>query len=169
MRYQCKAPTDVVGPSDSRDSRDKAICRLVQSTARKVYDELGWGWREDVYREALARDLRAGGLQLSCEVAMPVVYKGSPLSHVSVRWDMVVEDCVVVELKATKGPLALRALRQCKRYAGSRYHCLAINFPDREGEPIEAALALRATERKTSPACAGWAWKSGNFTCASGR
>ena len=44
-------------------------------------------------------------MKCSCEVAMPVMYKGSMLSHVSVRWDMVVEDAVLVELKAVRAAL----------------------------------------------------------------
>lgn len=70
---------------------------------------------------------------------MPVVYKGKPLSHVSVRWDMVVEDCVLVELKAVKR-LPLAAIRQCARYnANHKYLCLTINFPDRHNAAIECS------------------------------
>ena len=120
----------------SNGRRAAAVLRRVQGAARDVYDELGWGWREEVYREALACELAP--LQVSCEVAMPVVYKGTPLSHVSVRWDMLVENCVLVELKAVKTQLGAAALRQCQRYnAGRRYLCVAINFPDREGAQLQ--------------------------------
>ena len=107
---------------------DAAIRRRVVSAAHAVYAELGWGWREDVYREALARELAP--LQVSCEVAQPVVYRGAPLSHVSVRWDLVVEGCVLVELKAVKGTLTAAARRQVQRYnADQRHLAVAINFP----------------------------------------
>ena len=70
---------------------------------------------------------------------MPVVYKGKPLSHVSVRWDMVVEDCVLVELKAVKR-LPQTAIRQCERYnTNHKYLCLAINFPDKPEAAVELA------------------------------
>lgn len=121
------------------DSRELAIRRRVVSASRSVYAELGWGWREEVYREALARELAP--LQVSCEVAQPVLYKGAPLPHVSVRWDMVVEGCVLVELKAVKSKLPAAATRQVQRYnqASGAYACLAINFPDRPGARVEWA------------------------------
>jgi len=101
--------------------------------------ELGWGWREEVYREALARDLHELGLTVAVEVAMPIYYKGTPLSHVSVRWDMVVEGCVLVELKAVQG-LRAGALRQCERYRSvSSHECLAINFPDKPNATLQYA------------------------------
>lgn len=119
------------------DSRTAAILRRVQSAARDVYQELKWGWREEVYREALAIELAP--LQVSCEVAQPVLYKGVALSHVSVRWDMVVEGCVLVELKAVKSKLPASATRQVQRYnqASGTYRCIAINFPDRPGASVE--------------------------------
>ena len=120
------------------DSRAQAVRRRVRAAAKDVYAELGWGYREDVYREALARELAP--LSVACEVAMPVLYKGAPLSHVSVRWDMLVENLVLVELKATKTKLGIAALRQCHRYnQGKHYLCLAINFPDRPGACLECA------------------------------
>lgn len=120
----------------THSKRTGAVLRRVKSAARDVYAELGWGWREEVYREALARELAP--LQVSCEVAMPVMYKGAPLSHVSVRWDMLVGDCVLVELKAVKGQLSAVALRQCERYnTDQSYLCVAINFPDRAGARLQ--------------------------------
>ena len=121
------------------DSRPKGIRRRVISAARHVYLTLGWGWREEVYREALARDLIDEGLQVAVEVAMPISYKGRPLSHVSVRWDMLVENCVLVELKAVQG-LRAGALRQCERYAAfSDHECVAINFPDKPSAVLQFA------------------------------
>ena len=102
-----------------------------------MYEELGWGWREEVYREALAVELRP--LCCSLEVAMPVLYKGNPLSHVSVRWDMTVDSCVLVELKAVKSRLPAAAVRQAARYANDfpDYLTLALNFPDRPDAQVE--------------------------------
>lgn len=117
--------------------RSDAVRRRVISAARVVYEELGWGWREEVYREALAVELRP--LCCSLEVAMPVLYKGNPLSHVSVRWDMAVDSCVLVELKAVKSRLPAAAVRQAARYANDfpDYLTLALNFPDRPDAQVE--------------------------------
>jgi GxxExxY protein len=107
----------------------EAIRGRVISAARAVYEELGWGWQESVYREALAHELHP--MKCGCEVPMPVMYKGSVLSHVSVRWDMVVEDVVLVELKAVRATLPPAASRQCERYATNDHLWVAINFPYR--------------------------------------
>ena len=126
--------------TSTADSRAQAVRRLVLGRAHEVYRLLGWGWREEVYREALARDLAAEGLRVSVEVAMPVQYRGQPLSHVSVRWDMLVGDCVLVELKAVQN-LKATALRQCERYAQGQGHlCIAINFPDRAKAKVQWAM-----------------------------
>ena len=87
-------------------------------------------------------ELTGAGLHVASEVAMPVLYRGRPLSHVSVRWDMVVEGCVLVELKAVQH-LRPGALRQCERYASiardSGHLCVAINFPDKPSAMVETS------------------------------
>ena len=122
--------------------RVAAVQRLACTVARQVYDSLGWGWREEVYREAMARELCALGVDARCEVTLPVTYKGRPLSHVSVRMDMLLDGAVVIELKAV-ARLSARAGRQCQRYinncAGVRAG-VAINFPDGPNKKIEVAF-----------------------------
>ena len=117
--------------------RKHAVRRRVLSAARTVYAELGWGWREEVYREALAREIAP--LRCALEVAMPVNYKGQPLSHVSARFDMAVEACVLVELKATKSKLSIAAVQQAHRYVRDMPHylTLVLNFPDRPHAEVE--------------------------------
>lgn len=126
----------------SADCRAQGVRRRVIALARHVYSNLGWGWREEVYREALATELAAAGFHVASEVAMPVIYKGNPLSHVSVRWDMIVDRCVLVELKAVQY-LKPGALRQCERYASvardTGYLCVAINFPDKPSAALQAS------------------------------
>lgn len=117
-------------------NKARAIRRRVVSAAREVYKTLGWGWREEVYREALAEELKP--IHVTCEIVSPVTYKGKLLPHVSVRWDLLVADCVLVEIKATKGKLSLAAERQVSRYnTNHSYLCLAMNFPDRPNCAVE--------------------------------
>ena len=97
------------------------MATFVLDAARRVYATLGWGWHEDVYREALGAEIllaaAAAGraVPVQKEVAHPVLYRGRALSHVSLRMDMVVGARVVLELKATNGLPhgARRAARQC--------------------------------------------------------
>ena len=120
-------------------------CRaVVQTAAQEVYRELGWGWREDVYREALAVELRQGGRAVQKEVVYPIRYKGEVLSHVGLRVDMMVDHTLVVELKANAGePAALRrAEQQCRRYvrilAAPGLSGLVLNFPDKPARAVQA-------------------------------
>ena len=89
----------------------------VHSCVEKVHEHLGWGWKECVYREALAIELRREGHTVSTEVSMPIKYKGEPLSNVHARVDMLIDGRVIVELKAGASQSGLaKAKQQCKRY-----------------------------------------------------
>ncbi len=89
----------------------------VHSCVEKVHEHLGWGWKECVYREALAIELRRVGYMVSTEVSMPIKYKGEPLSNVHARVDMLIDGRVIVELKAGASQSGLaKAKQQCKRY-----------------------------------------------------
>ena len=66
---------------------------------RQVHRVLGFGFREHVYVMALERELRARGHQVDREVWVPVFYKGEELDRQ--RLDMVVDEKLIVEVKAT--------------------------------------------------------------------
>ncbi len=66
-----------------------------------VHKELGSGFLEAVYHEALRIEFRAQGVPYSYEVELPVHYKGK-LLKTSYRADFVCFDSVIVELKAIK-------------------------------------------------------------------
>lgn len=127
----------------SSAARVHAIQRLVCTLAERVYRSIGWGWREEIYREALALELQGAGLECRCEVASPVLYEGRPLSHVSVRLDLVVGGCVAVELKAVSSRMPAKAIRQCERYIGTVPDLAAgvvINFPDAPKRALERVI-----------------------------
>jgi len=62
-----------------------------------VYDALGYGFLEHVYKAALERELRARGHRVAREVGVTIVYKGEDLTVQ--RLDMVVDDRLVIEVK----------------------------------------------------------------------
>lgn len=72
---------------------------LVIGAAIEVHRHLGPGLLESVYLVALEHEMLARGLNFTCEVAMPVRYKGTQLDG-SLRLDFVVEQTLVIELKA---------------------------------------------------------------------
>ncbi|MDX9759333.1 MAG: GxxExxY protein [Bacteroidota bacterium] len=67
--------------------------------AYTVHSELGPGLLESTYRTCLAYELVANGLRVEVEKALPLRYKDVDL-NAAYRIDLLVEDRVVVELKA---------------------------------------------------------------------
>jgi GxxExxY protein len=75
------------------------ISGAVVDAAMKVHSALGPGLLESAYKTCLRHELIKRGLRVQCEVALPVRYDGITLDA-GYRLDLVVEDTVVVELKA---------------------------------------------------------------------
>ncbi|MCF7798238.1 MAG: GxxExxY protein, partial [Candidatus Marinimicrobia bacterium] len=63
-----------------------------------VYDELGYGILEKVYELALIKELEIRGILTKSQVKTGIKYKGEFLCDFQL--DMVVEDKIVLELKA---------------------------------------------------------------------
>jgi len=67
----------------------------------KVHTELGPGLLESAYEACLAHELRKRGMTVVVQLALPVKYDGVELDA-GYRIDLLVEDCVIVELKAVE-------------------------------------------------------------------
>lgn len=63
-----------------------------------VYNELGFGFLESVYREALRLALTQTGLEVTTELPIPVHFRGELVGVF--RADLVVNDAVLLELKS---------------------------------------------------------------------
>ena len=65
-----------------------------------VYNALGYGFLEKVYENALAIELRQIGLHVDCQRPIHVHYRGLVVGEYYA--DLLVEDRVIVELKAVR-------------------------------------------------------------------
>jgi GxxExxY protein len=79
----------------------------------EVYSQLGFGFFESIYGNALEHELKLRGHTVSREVSFHVSYKGHVLGIQ--RLDMIVDEKVVVETKAAE-EFHKAALRQVQSY-----------------------------------------------------
>jgi GxxExxY protein len=77
------------------------IGALVVDSAMKVHSALGPGLLESAYRACLAHELETRGLMVSQEKSLPIRYEGAEIS-VGYRIDLLIDDTVIVELKAVE-------------------------------------------------------------------
>ncbi len=71
----------------------------ILAAAIEVHRTLGPGLLESTYSECLQFELAARSLRYVTQHRLPLVYKGKPLDT-SYRVDLIVEECVVVEVKS---------------------------------------------------------------------
>jgi GxxExxY protein len=76
----------------------KEITERIIGCAFKVHNQLGHGFLERVYENAMAIELEKHGLHVKQQSAIPVYYDGFVVGEYFV--DLLVEDVVVCELKA---------------------------------------------------------------------
>jgi len=83
-----------------REIIESALTYKIRSGAFAVSNELGAGYLERVYENALAIELRAAGLAVRTQVPIAVYYKGQVVGEYVA--DMIVERRILLELKATR-------------------------------------------------------------------
>ena len=78
------------------------IARRIYECAFRVHSNLGPGLLESVYAGCLAHEIAKSGLAFRREVGLPVVYEDVRF-EAGYRLDFLVEECVIVEIKAVEG------------------------------------------------------------------
>jgi GxxExxY protein len=79
----------------------EALAKVIVDAAFKVHTTLGPGLLESVYETCLAYELTKRGLKVQRQVVVPVIYDGVQLDT-GLRLDLLVEDQVIIELKAVE-------------------------------------------------------------------
>ena len=77
------------------------ISGAVVNAAMCVHTELGPGLLEEAYKQCLAAELKSRGFHVLVEYAFPLIYKSTEIG-IGYRLDLLVEDAVIVELKAVQ-------------------------------------------------------------------
>jgi len=85
-----------------------------------AYNYLGFGFLENIYKNALERELASRGHRVAREVYVAVYYKGDLIGRQ--RIDMIIDERVIVEVKSTHSlqPIAIRQLRNYLRATNLR-------------------------------------------------
>jgi GxxExxY protein len=86
------------------DARINQLTWTIIKCAMKVHSALGPGLLESTYQSCLQLELRASGLQFHSAVKVPLTYQGVTLES-AYTLDIVVEDTVILELKAVESVL----------------------------------------------------------------
>ena len=76
------------------------LTKEIIHAAQEVHGILGFGFLEAVYGNALYKELMRKGIKCECQKMIDVYYKGEKVGHYVA--DMVIEDKVIIELKAVK-------------------------------------------------------------------
>jgi GxxExxY protein len=82
----------------------EVVTKVVVDAAYAVHIALGSGLLESVYEACLIHELKKRGLNVASQVCLPVGYDGVRLDT-GLRLDLLVENCLVVELKAVDAVL----------------------------------------------------------------
>ncbi len=83
----------------SLDPKLEAIGAAIVDAAITVHRELGPGLLESTYEVCLVHELTNRGLSVERQKSLPVMYRGTQIDA-GYRLDLLVEGCVVLELKA---------------------------------------------------------------------
>ena len=97
--------------------RVEVLAHQLIGAAIEVHRELGPGFREQAYQEALGLELAAREIPFLPQVPVPLRYKGQPLST-TFRLGLVVGGLIIVELKTVEA-LTENHIAQTLAYLGA--------------------------------------------------
>src|SRR5215470_7899637 len=86
--------------TDEHRFKHRELTKKVIGVFYEVYNELGHGFLESVYQDALVIALSSAGLDVCTPVDIPVWFRGTKVG--SFEGDVLVNRCVLIELKAAR-------------------------------------------------------------------
>jgi GxxExxY protein len=146
---------------DTDEKRFDWITQRIIGCAYKVASKLGCGFLEICYENALAHELRKAELKVAQQVRLKVWYDDIIVGEYVA--DLIVEDVVLVELKAQQSLDAVHSA-QCINYLAATKLpvCLLINFgkrvevkrfagPTLRSFPSSVAIGAPSVAKSSSP------------------
>src|ERR1043166_7876574 len=136
--------------ADERRFKYSELTEQIIGVFYEVYNELGFGFLEKVYEEAMAVAFKERGINFQRQAPIPVWFHGQTIGPYDA--DLIVEVVVLVELKACKAldpaheAQLLHYLRSTEIEVG-----LLLNFGPR---PQVKRLALKTKEKRSAFICA---------------
>ncbi len=108
--------------------RTEGVAKKILDCAFKVHTSLGPGLLESVYETCLAHELNQSGLNFQAQTNLPIIYKDIAVDS-GLRIDILVENCVIIEIKAVETvlPIHKAQLLTYLKLSGMRLGLL-INF-----------------------------------------
>lgn len=104
-----------------------SISFRINGCAFSVAKQLRAGYLEKVYENALVHEMRKQGLSVTQQVPLDVYYDGVVVGHYIA--DIIVENCVLIELKATEGIVDAHIAQALNYLATTGLPlCLILNF-----------------------------------------
>jgi GxxExxY protein len=107
--------------------QQEELSYVVRGCVYEVFKELGPGFLEKVYENALLRELQLQGLNAETQAPIKVYYKGAVIGEYFA--DLLVEGSIILELKAQQ-QLSVSAEAQLLNYlkAGEKKIGMLVNF-----------------------------------------
>jgi GxxExxY protein len=86
--------------TDEHRFKHGEITQKIIGVFYEVYNELGYGFLESVYEKSLQIALTSKGMKALSQIDIPVSFRGQSVGDFTA--DMLVESCVLLELKAAR-------------------------------------------------------------------
>lgn len=107
--------------------KHKELSEKIIAAAFAVHKELGHGFVEKVYKNALEIELRENGVKCNSEVPLKVSYHGQVVGDYFA--DLVVDDKIIVEIKAVSDLVPVHEVQLVNYLKATGLHVgLLINF-----------------------------------------
>ncbi len=81
---------------------ENKLSNTIIGCAIEVHKSLGPGLLESVYKSCMVIELRDIGIKVQFEVPLPIYYRGQKVHEEGFRFDLLVEDTIIVELKSVE-------------------------------------------------------------------